>query len=134
MRISDWSSDVCSSDLATQFNSIELNATFYRSPDRKQVEAWKDKTPANFRFFPKVPTTISHYKRLQNINEPLTEFCDAISFFEDRLGMAFLQLHDNFKPKNYSHLAEFVQIFQKSIPLAVEVRNEEWFADRKRVG
>src|SRR3546814_808478 len=58
---------------ATQFNSIKLNATFYRSPDRKQVEAWKDKTPANFRFFPKVPTTISHYKRLQNINEPLTE-------------------------------------------------------------
>ena len=43
---------------ATQFNSIELNATFYKSPDRAQVITWKDKTPADFKFFPKIVNEI----------------------------------------------------------------------------
>src|SRR5690606_41015130 len=30
---------------STQFNSIELNATFYKMPEWQQVETWKNKTP-----------------------------------------------------------------------------------------
>jgi hypothetical protein len=30
---------------ATQFNSIELNATFYGMPTAEQVQTWKEKTP-----------------------------------------------------------------------------------------
>lgn len=116
---------------ATQFNSIELNGTFYNSPDRHQVETWKDKTPEDFKFFPKVPQTISHYGRLLNIDEKMTAFSDAISFFEAKLGLSFLQLHDNFKPKDFDRLASFVEKFAKTTPLAVEVRNAEWFNDRQ---
>jgi len=114
---------------ATQFNSIELNGTFYNSPDKAQVETWKSKTPADFKFFPKVPQTISHYGRLLNVDDKMTEFCDAIALFEDKLGVSFLQLHDNFKPKDFDRLATFVRKFAKSVPLAVEVRNAEWFAN-----
>lgn len=114
---------------ATQFNSIELNATFYHAPSREQVAAWRDKTPEEFRFYPKIPNTISHFRRLQNIKQPLTQFCDAISRFEDRLGITFLQLHDNFGPKNIDRLIDFTRSFPKGIPLAVEVRNEAWVAD-----
>lgn len=114
---------------STQFNAIELNATFYRSPTRDQVIAWRDKTPEGFRFYPKVPNTISHFKRLLNIKQPLTEFCDAISRFEDRLGIAFLQLHDNFGLQNLDRLSTFIEHFPKGMPLAVEVRNEAWFTD-----
>src|SRR5690606_31867144 len=96
---------------ATQFNSIELNATFYQSPTSQQVAVWKGKTPGDFRFYPKIPSTISHYKRLLNVNEPLTAFCDAISHFESQLGIIFLQLHDNFKPKDGDRLEEFVKGF-----------------------
>ena len=39
---------------STQFNSIELNATFYRVPSPDQVINWKDKTPEGFKFFPKI--------------------------------------------------------------------------------
>lgn len=116
---------------ATQFNSIELNATFYNSPSKEQVATWNSKTPEGFKFFPKLPNTISHYRRLLNYKEPTEAFCDAVSHFEDKLGMAFLQLHDNFKPKDFSRLAGFIEDFPKVIPLAVEVRNEEWFSDRK---
>ena len=41
---------------AKQFNSIELNATFYRLFPKEQFEAWREKVPANFRFFPKIDT------------------------------------------------------------------------------
>ncbi|WP_017259788.1 DUF72 domain-containing protein [Pedobacter arcticus] len=116
---------------ATQFNSIELNATFYSIPNRQQVITWKEKTPENFRFFPKISNTVSHFRRLNNVKEPLTQFCDAISNFEEKLGMVFLQLHDNFKPKDFDRLKTLVEEFPKAIPLGIELRNEEWFTDKK---
>ena len=115
---------------ATQFNCIELNATFYNLPSSAQVNSWKDKTPDGFKFFPKITNTVSHYRRLIDVKEPVTLFCDAISHFEEKLGMAFLQLHDNFKPKDFDRLKTFVEDFPKVIPLAIEVRNEEWFTNK----
>lgn len=111
-----------------QFNSIELNATFYNSPSKEQVITWKDKTPPNFKFFPKLPQSISHYSRLLNCDEKVAAFIDSTVLFEDKLGMAFLQMHDNYKPKDFDRLASFLENFPKGYPLALEVRNKEWFA------
>lgn len=113
-----------------QFNSIELNATYYSSPSKDQVQIWNEKTPKNFKFFPKIPQSISHYSRLLNTNEKVVAFTDALAFFEDKLGMIFLQMHENFKPKYFDRLQNFIEEFPKGFPLAVEVRNEEWFADK----
>jgi uncharacterized protein YecE (DUF72 family) len=110
-----------------QFNSIELNATFYNSPSKQQVETWRDKTPKGFKFFPKIPQSISHFSRLLNTDEKVKDFVDSTVFFEDKFGMAFLQLIDNFKPKDFDRLEKFLKDFPKGYPLAVEVRNEEWF-------
>lgn len=112
---------------STQFNSIELNATFYNSPSKQQVETWREKTPKDFKFFPKIPQSISHFSRLLNTDEKVKEFVDSTVLFEDKLGMAFLQLIDNFKPKDFERLEKFLKEFPKGYPLAVEVRNEEWF-------
>lgn len=114
-----------------QFNSIELNATFYKSPSPEQVLTWKDKTPADFKFFPKVPNTVSHYRRLLNITDVVTEFASSVLNFDEKLGMVFLQLHDNFKPKDYDRLETFIKDWPKEVPLAVELRNEEWFGDEE---
>lgn len=115
---------------STQFNSIELNATFYKMPDFEQVETWKNKTPAGFKFFPKVTDLITHYRRLINVQEPIETFCNAVSGFEEKLGMVFLQLQDNFAPKDLNRLKTVLENFPKGIPLAVEVRNEKWFSDK----
>lgn len=114
-----------------QFNSIELNATFYRMPSWEQVETWKDKTPEDFKFFPKLTNTISHFKRLIDVKEVVNDFCNSISNFDEKLGMAFLQLHDNFKPKDFDRLKKVVEDFPKGVPLGIEVRNNEWFSDEK---
>lgn len=112
---------------ASQFNSIELNATFYNY-SKEQVEKWKEKTPESFKFFPKVSQTISHFKRLKDAEDAVNEYCDAISFFEEKLGMVFLQLIDNFRcEKNFERLKQFIENWPKAIPLAVEVRSNDWF-------
>ncbi len=44
--------------------------------------------------------------------------------------MCFLQLPDNFKPQQFDRLENMLKHFPKKIPLAVEVRNEEWFQNK----
>ena len=116
---------------STQFNSIELNATFYNMYDARQISGWKEKTPDHFKFFPKVNQMISHMKRLNNTDTLVEEYCDSISNFEEKLGMVFLQLHNNFGFKNFDKLAHFIDVFPEAIPLAVELRHTEWFTDEK---
>lgn len=116
---------------ATQFNSIELNATFYGMPSAEQVQTWKDKTPANFKFFPKITNTVSHFRRLLNITDVVTQFATAVLNFDEKLGMVFLQLHDNFKPKDYNRLEKFVQDWPREVPLGIELRNTDWFTDEE---
>ncbi len=116
---------------STQFNSIELNATFYNMPFKEQIIKWKDKTPANFKFFPKITNSISHYRRLLNVKELVDVYCDSVAHLEEKLGMVFLQLNEQFSPNEFNKLKEFLEYFPQVIPLAVEVRNEKWFSDSK---
>lgn len=115
---------------ATQFNAIELNATFYRNFSEKQIKAWCDKVPENFRFFPKVYQNISHRKWLNNIEESVEEFLNSIIHFEKNLGTVFLQLRGNFSPKHYDRLAGFAESWPDDIPLAIELRHPDWFHDK----
>lgn len=116
---------------ATQFNSIELNATFYGMPAAEQVLTWKEKTPDGFKFFPKITNTVSHFRRLLNIDDVVTQFATTVLNFDEKLGMVFLQLHDNFKPKDRDRLIKFVENWPKEVPLAIELRNQEWFGNEE---
>ena len=59
-----------------QFNSIELNATFYRQFSAEQFAKWRLKTPRGFKFFPKLTQDISHFKRLQGTQDSVNLFLD----------------------------------------------------------
>ena len=48
---------------STQFNCIELNATFYRLFPATQFEKWRETVPDGFKFFPKLGQDISHWGR-----------------------------------------------------------------------
>ena len=65
------------------------------------------------------------------MTDPVTHFASAIINFDEKLGMVFLQLHDNFKPKDYDRLEKFVKEWPKEVPLAIELRNTEWFTDEE---
>lgn len=112
-----------------QFNSIELNATFYRQFSAEQFEKWRLKTPENFKFFPKLGQEISHWKRLQGVQDAVNLYLDNSAHLKEKLGTIFLQMHSNFGPKNFEALKNFVVSWPKGISLAVELRHKDWYED-----
>lgn len=114
---------------STQFNAVELNASFYRIFPPEQFEKWKDKTTENFKFFPKIPQQISHYRQLNNINEVLDEFLNSAVRLEQKMGTTFLQLNERFAPNRFEKIANFVDTWPKDLPLTIEVRHADWFGD-----
>lgn len=114
---------------ATQFNAIELNATFYRNFPPSQFAAWYDKVPENFRFFPKVNQMVSHLKRLLDFQGPVEEYLDGVVHLKEKLGTVFLQMHNNFAPKDFDRVVSFIEFWPDEIPLAVEFRHTDWFND-----
>ena len=117
---------------ASQFNSIELNATFYRIFPAEQYIKWYERTPDNFKFFPKVTNEISHLRRLNDAIYPVIDrYLEATSNLKDKLGTMFLQMHTNFGPKNWDRVVRFVEYWPKEFPLSMEFRHTDWFNDKK---
>jgi len=114
---------------SSQFNSIELNATFYRIFPATTFADWYEKTPADFRFFPKVYQGVTHWKRLNDFEAYLNDYILNASNLKEKLAMPFVQLHSNFGPKNMERLVPFFEAIPKDIKIAVEFRHTEWFND-----
>jgi uncharacterized protein YecE (DUF72 family) len=112
---------------ASQFNSIELNATFYRLFPATQFTKWKENTPEGFKFFPKLGQDISHWSRLKDTEKAVDAFVENTSHLEEKLGVPFLQMHNNFAPKDFDRVKTFVENWKYDIPLAVEFRHTDWY-------
>lgn len=114
-----------------QFNSIELNATFYRIFPPEQFKKWYDKTPDGFQFFPKLNQEISHWKRLNEDVKPVVDnYLYSAVNLKEKLGCVFLQMHTNFSPKDFDRVVDFVESWPREIPLAVEFRHTDWYNDK----
>lgn len=113
---------------ARNFNSIELNATFYKIPSYKQVTEWKSKVGKDFLFSPKISNSISHIHRLKNVQERLDWFLKGIAGFEENLGPVFLMLHPGMGPKSLDTIESFLQSLPSHIKVFVELRNEAWYS------
>src|SRR5437870_1284000 len=63
---------------ATQFPSVEINASFYRLPTPNMVRGWRDRAPAGFIYAVKGSRFITHMKKLANLDGGLRKFFRAI--------------------------------------------------------
>jgi len=116
---------------ATQFNAIELNATFRKRYWADQYAKWANSTPEGFKFCPKLGQFISHIKRLDGVEESLDLYAENASHLGDRMGVTFLQMHDNFAPKDFDRVKTFAEYWKFDIPIAVELRHHDWYNDPK---
>lgn len=115
---------------STQFNCIELNATFYRLFPPTTFEKWREVTPAGFKFFPKLEQSISHFRRLKEVEEIVDHNVTNYSHLKEKLGMPFLQMHNNFGPKDFERVEAFAKNWkQYKMPLAMEFRHTDWYND-----
>ncbi|MEL7163338.1 MAG: DUF72 domain-containing protein, partial [Bacteroidota bacterium] len=112
-----------------QFNTIELNTTHYRIPDAALVQKWYETVPADFRFCPKVPQSVSHRNDFGQGSGNLQRFVAALDGFREKLGCAFVQLPPYFGADRLKILESFLDRWPRLLPLAVEVRHASWFAD-----
>lgn len=114
---------------ATQFNSIELNATFRKRYWAPQYEKWANTTPKGFKFCPKLGQFISHIKRLDGVEESVDLFIENASHLGDRMGVPFLQMHDNFAPRDLDRVQKFCEYWKFDVPVAIELRHHDWYSD-----
>ncbi|HEY3841352.1 MAG TPA: DUF72 domain-containing protein [Bryobacteraceae bacterium] len=108
-----------------QFDTVELNNTFYRLPTRAALESWRDSTPPGFHFAVKGSRFLTHMKKLKNAEQGLQRFLDAVDVLGDKLGVILFQL-----PPNWEADAERLESFLALLPAhhryAFEFRNPTW--------
>lgn len=114
-----------------QFNTIELNTTHYRTPDKATIQKWKTQSEDDFKFCPKLLQTISHSRDLGTGTGQLLEFCDAIQGLEEKLGCSFMQLPPYFSNDRLKILEAFLKKMPSHIPLALELRHQSWFEHKE---
>lgn len=111
---------------STQFNSIEMNATFYRLFPPTTFEEWYATVPEGFKFFPKLEQTITHFRRMKDVQDVVERNITNMSHLREKLRMVFLQLHNNFGPKDFDRVEMFADNWTYDVPLAMEFRQEDW--------
>ena len=113
---------------AQQFDSVEINYTFYRMPTVRTLQSWGKETSHDFIFSLKAPRRITHDLRLRDAADPLTFFTETASSLKDRLGVLLFQLPP-FLKKDSSRLEDFLHQVPPGFRTAFEFRNATWFAD-----
>lgn len=111
---------------AAEFDSVEINYTFYRMPNAKTIDGWAAATPPEFRFVLKAPKRITHEKRLKDFGDTLAVFVRLASGLEGRLGPLLFQLPPNLK-KDLPRLEAFLDALPDTAKAAFEFRHESWF-------
>jgi uncharacterized protein YecE (DUF72 family) len=119
---------------AKHFNSIELNATFYKIPTKAQTSAWRKKVGSDFVFCPKFSQSITHIRRLKNATEVTERFLDGISGFGKNLGPVFLMPHPQMGPSRVDSIQEFLEQLPEDLDVFVELRHPDWFSDTESFG
>ncbi|MBZ5526996.1 MAG: DUF72 domain-containing protein [Acidobacteriia bacterium] len=120
------------SHYATQFDTVELDSTFYRAPAASVVRGWHAKTPANFVFAAKVPQIITHEKMLVDCGEELKQFLGVMDLLGEKRGPLLFQF-PYFNKSKFVNGAAFIarlRPFLAKLPadyrFAVEIRNKYW--------
>ncbi len=114
---------------AERFDTVELNASFYRLPAPRTFEAWRRRTPEGFLWSLKASRYITHVKRLRDVGEPLKRFYQAATALGAKLGAVLFQL-----PPSLAYdpaLADaFLDLLPQTFRHAVEVRHPSWLDER----
>lgn len=130
---------------ATQFDTVEVDATYYAIPAERVVAGWLAKTPPGFRLAAKFPRTIVHGggsrqpdpRRVLEPDATYAErdlFLSTMSLLGDRLGPLVLQFpffaQSAFAtPEPFlERLDRFLGDLPREHAYAVEVRNADWLA------
>jgi uncharacterized protein YecE (DUF72 family) len=113
---------------ARHFDTVEVNATFYRLPSRDAVARWVQQTPDGFELAVKASRYVTHVKRLSDVHDGVLRLYERLEPLRDadRLGPILWQLPPDFKRAD-DRLAEALTHLGQGRH-AFEFRHPSWFA------
>jgi uncharacterized protein YecE (DUF72 family) len=114
---------------ACHFDTVEVNATFYRLPRESAVANWVAQTPPDFVFTVKMSRYVTHVKRLRELGPSLELFYRTIAPLVEspKLGPVLWQLPPTFK-RDDERLAHALAQLPPGRH-AFEFREPSWFVD-----
>jgi len=107
------------------FDTVELNNSFYRLPVKSGLVKWRESTPANFLFAAKGSRFITHMKKLKDPEPALERFFDHIEVLGEKLGPILFQLPPHWEVDT-GRFETFLDALPKAHRYAFEFRNPSW--------
>jgi uncharacterized protein YecE (DUF72 family) len=114
-------------EYAEEFGSIEVDSTFYGTPQPERVRKWAAQVPGDFTFALKLPREITHERRLLESRPLVEEFVASALEFGDRLEAILIQMAPDFVPAEIDAVESFVRELPAGPRWAFEVRDRDWF-------
>jgi uncharacterized protein YecE (DUF72 family) len=117
---------------AQRYDTVEIDATFYRIPSKSQARSWAMKVPDGFRIAVKAPQIVTHEKLLVDCEEEMHAFLASMDEMGDRQGPILFQFpyfrRDAFSSVDafLKRLDPFLTALPAGRPYALEVRNRAW--------
>lgn len=111
---------------ASIFDTVEINATFYRLPEAATFARWRDRVPPGFVFALKASRYLTHIRRLTNPAGPLELFFSRARRLGDTLGPVLYQLPPRWRI-DLDRLGTFLEAIPHDVPQAVEFRDPSWY-------
>ncbi|MDX1672257.1 MAG: DUF72 domain-containing protein [Balneolaceae bacterium] len=115
-------------EYVTHFNSVEINATFYRLPFENMVKGWHNKAPENFTYAVKGSRQITHYDKLDTDHKQIDRLHDRMKQLGDHLGPFLWQLPPSLE-RDDGLLDSFLQMLPEDRRHAFEFRHPSWFEE-----
>jgi uncharacterized protein YecE (DUF72 family) len=111
---------------AEEFDTVEINASFYRLPLASTFDGWREKAPPGFRYAIKVNRFITHMKKLLDCEEPLDRFIALVRPLAEALGPLLYQLPPSLH-KDLPRLEAFLGRLPSDLEHVVEFRHKSWY-------
>ncbi len=114
---------------AGAFDTVEINNTFYRLPNRSAVENWVKQTPEGFVFTVKSSRYLTHIKRLTTMDDGVRVFYERIEPLVEspKMGPVLWQLPGNFQ-RDDDRLRAALAALPKGRH-CFEFRHASWFCE-----
>lgn len=114
---------------AERFDTVELNTTFYRLPERSTVERWATDAPDGFVYAVKLGQFGSHRMKLRDVGSWLPNHVDRLELLGDAAGPTLVQLPQRWHA-DAGRLDEFFGHWPfDRFRIAVEFRHASWLCD-----
>jgi uncharacterized protein YecE (DUF72 family) len=113
------------------FQTVELNVTFYRLPKREVFEGWYNRSPDDAVITVKASRYLTHIKRLRDPTRSVQMLMERVEPLGRKLGPILVQLPPDLRA-DPAALADTMAAFPKRTRIAVEPRHPSWWTEDVR--